>query len=344
MNPKIWIPLSAATITGIGAAWAGYQLVVERPTSGAVQQARFDDVVVAARPIPAGAELTTEDLRILRVERGSMPGEGASTPAALIGRVVVEPIATGQPLSANLLALSGTTPGLAATLPKGFRAITLEIDPHNGLESFLHPEAHVDIIATLGTGDTTAARTIAQNVRVLAVAGRLRGQKLEKTGEEEASLKNKYSVTLMVTPEQAAAVELAGDSGTPRLMLRPGGDEEISPFMGMSLAQLRGDEFADPFTTPESDWEPSTPVTTEPAPPTTVEPAPVTVTTPPEPVAPAPAPPKAKPRMHVIEIIRAGVVTRTEMPLRSAGSRSVRTPTERAVVNNDTAPATPADE
>lgn len=346
MNPKIWIPLSAAAITGVGAAWAGYQLVGQRPAPGAVQQVRFDDVVVAARPISAGAELAAEDLRILRVERGSMSGDAASTPAALIGRVVVEPIATGQPLSAKLLAQSGTTPGLAATLPKGFRAITLEIDPHSGLENFLQPEAHVDVIAALGTGDTTTARTIAQNVRVLAVAGRLRGQRLEKTGEEEASLKNKYSVTLMVTPEQAAAVELACDSGTPRLMLRPGGDEDISPFMGMSLAQLRGDEFADPFNATGSEWEPdrSIPVVTDPTPAPTTEPAQATATTPADPVAPAPAPPKSKPRTHVIEIIRAGIVTRTEMPLRSTGSRSVRTPTERAVVNNDNTPISPADE
>ena len=38
----------------------------------------------------------------------------------------------------------------AAGLPNGFRALTLEMDPHNGLSGFLYPEARVDIIAALG--------------------------------------------------------------------------------------------------------------------------------------------------------------------------------------------------
>jgi Flp pilus assembly protein CpaB len=231
-------------------------------------------------------------------------------------------------MSPALLADEGTVQGLSATLPDGYRAITIHVDRYSGLDGFLFPEAHVDVIAALGSGNDTAARTVAQNVRVLAVAGRLRGESLERTGEEQAAMGSEHNVTLMVTPEQAAAIQLACADGMPRLMLRPGSDSELHPFLGMTLAELRGDELGDPFQ--NSPWD-AEPVNTGPV--TPVDPP---ATQPVEPVGPA-QPPKVLPRMHVIEVIRAGVITRTALPAGGAGEQ--RAQPERAIANSDTGPA-----
>ena len=336
MNFKIWIPLSAATVAGAAAAWAGYQLVSQRPAVAHVPQVQLDSVVVAARELPAGTQLTEADLSVLRVERGSLPGPTVAKTSELLGRVVSTAVGPGQPLSAALLSQDGTIAGLSATLPNGFRAITIHVDPYSGLDGFLLPEAHVDVIAALGSGNEAAARTVAQNVRVLAVAGRLRGESIEKTGEEEASLSNDYSVTLMVTPEQAAAIELACDSGTPRLMLRAGTDTELHPFLGMTLAELRGDVLGDPFSS-GAQWEPvpeSMVGTQSPEPaPETSKITPVAVET------PAPAqPPKPVQRVHVVEVIRAGVISRSALPIGPTARPQPRPSAERAVVNNDVRP------
>jgi pilus assembly protein CpaB len=320
MNPKIWIPLTAAALTGSAAAWTGYQLISYEPAPTAVTPVLMDDVVVAARPIAAGTELTSDDLAVVRVEQGSISGMLSSASAAL-GRVTSEAIAQGQPVSASLFAEEGTTPGIAAALPKGFRALTLQMDPHNGLAGFLIPEARVDIISALGSGDAATARAIAQNVRVLAVAGRVRGQKIETTGEDAALLGNRYSVTLMVTIEQAAAIELALDTGMPRLALRASGDQDIQPFAGLTMAQLRGEVFGDPWETAQT-----LPVAADPLPINPATQPSDTSTTPPTEIKP-------RTRTHVVEVIRGGVVSRTEMPARTSPT------TERGVVNNEPKPA-----
>ena len=237
-----------------------------------------------------------------------------------------------------MLARDGTVPGLSATLPAGFRAITIHVDPYSGLDGFLYPEAHVDVIAALGSGNDSAARTIAQNVRVLAVAGRVRGDSMEETGEEAARITNEHNVTLMVTPEQAAAIQLACEDGTPRLMLRSGTDQEIHAFAGMTLAELRGEAFGDPFE-PRSPWEEEPLQVTEPVTPETNRPT----TQPGETQAAPPSEqPTALPRMHVIEVIRGGVISRTALPLGAVGDprTKARAAPERAVVKTESQSAT----
>src|SRR5690606_26692489 len=117
----------------------------------------------------------------------------------------------------------------------------------SGLQGFIHPEARVDIVGAFGNGDSAAARVVAQNVRVMAVEGRLVGQAAETEGNDAAALSSDFNVTLMVTPEQAAAIQLAAGAGMPRLTLRAGNDDELHPFLGLTLAELRGEAMADPF-------------------------------------------------------------------------------------------------
>lgn len=333
MNPKIWIPLSAATITGAVAAWAGYQLVLQQPEVSRGPQVLLDPVVVASRRLPAGTRLGAADLTVLKMERGTVPGSPAEDPSGLIGRVLSESVAEGQLMSPRLLAAEGTIQGLGATLPSGYRAITIRVDPYSGLEGFLVPEARVDVIAALGNGNDAAARTVAQNLRVLAVAGRLQGESVEQSGEERAAISNEHNVTLMVTPEQAAAIELACDEGTPRLMLRSGSDTELHPFAGLTLAELRGESFQDPFQTGKSPWE------TDPAPMKTLaEPDENSPATRPSDTDASQQPETPMPRMHIVEIIRGGVISRTALPV-GAAPEPARQPVERAVANTDTRPA-----
>src|SRR5207248_431333 len=88
-----------------------------------------------------------------------MPAEGlppslAKNPAELTGRVLLTQVAKGQVIPESLLAPKGSLGGLAATVPDGKRAITLEVNEVSGVAGMLTPRAHEKL--TGGRGITVA--------------------------------------------------------------------------------------------------------------------------------------------------------------------------------------------
>lgn len=328
-NLKKWAPFAAAGVLGLAAGGLGYTLVSRPPqlVGQPIERAAiaFDEIVVAARPLVAGAVLTEADLTLARIARESRPQTAFGDPALLTQgesgpRVVTQRIAAGQPVMQEHLAPQGTAGGLTAFLPDGYRAMSINVQPDTGLQGLLKPDAHVDIVAALRGEGALVVRTIAQNVRVLAVNGRLAGQGAyeEGTGEqlrdEKAGTKQ---VTLMVTPEQAGRLELAVSNGSPRLMLRAGSDRELTRFEGLTLAELRGNAGGDiekrELTEAFDPWEePAVPPASIPEvaviDPREIE-APLTGVGGPVPTT-RPATHSPEPKGHVIEVIRGGTVSR----------------------------------
>ena len=364
MNAKTWIPLSAAAVLGTGAAYVGFTLVSQTPVRVAAKPVELATLVIAARDVPAGTRLEADDLRVMSVKPGTLPEGFAADPAAAVGRVVIEPLHAGQAIGDALLAAADTQPGLAAVLPKGYRAITLELTRPAGVAEFLKPDARVDVVSGIRDGEEMSVRTVAQNLRVLAVDGLMAGQKRPEAeeGKSEPPPSANSNVTLMVTLEQAAAVELATVMGKPRLTLRAGGDQELSPFEGLTLAELRGVRPTNPTTpavaqaTPPqlpgrdpfgvSPWEPTQPVyapSTRPSSRPTADPfaRSETTTTP-------PAGGEWPQAVRYVEVIRGGVRTREAVPMPSAGKPAddpkaadtgVKPDPAHEFVGNDTRPA-----
>ena len=148
----------------------------------------------------------------------------------------------------GFLAPTGAGSGLQALVPEGMRAITVEVNEFSGVAGMLIPGCRVDVLATIqdDNGDNTLARTIVEDVKVTAV-GRAIGAR-----EEGAEMFR--SVTLVVTPKDAEAVELAATTGRPRLVLRSPMDVETgNGGNGITVAELRGKSnlnSTDPFSTP----------------------------------------------------------------------------------------------
>src|SRR5439155_10895400 len=121
----------------------------------------------------------------------------------------------------------------------------IEINEFSGVAGLLVPGCRVDVVSTLNDQETrhSVARTIVQNVKVLAVGQRLTvsnvGKKDEAAMSAEAAVAK--SVTLLVKPREAEAIELASSSGRTRLVLRGSFDESIrSGGDGVSVAELLG--------------------------------------------------------------------------------------------------------
>ena len=138
-----------------------------------------------------------------------------------VGAIVRVPVASGQPIYDPMVVFAKGSGFLAAILPKGMRAVAIDIAPNSDAGGFILPEDHVDILLT--RHDKTAERntgtekiitdTILRNVRVLAVDQAIE----EKTGQKVVVGK---TATIELTPEQAETLANAHQIGTLSLSLR----------------------------------------------------------------------------------------------------------------------------
>jgi pilus assembly protein CpaB len=137
------------------------------------------------------------------------------------GAIVRVPVAVGQPIYDPMVVFAKGSGFLAAVLPKGMRAVAMDITPQASAGGFILPEDHVDVLLThhdrqaektTGT-EKVVTDTILRNVRVLAV-----DQAVEEKGGQKVVLGK--TVTLELTPQQAETLAVSHEVGTLSLSLR----------------------------------------------------------------------------------------------------------------------------
>lgn len=296
MNWKSYMPLILAVVLGLVAAKVARDSMM-RNRAAAAGPVRSTKVVVAQMNIAPGQELTADLLTLGLIAADVPPPNTSTDPAALIGRVAATPMFTGQPVLEDLLVVRGAASGLQALVPRGMRAITVEVNETSALAGMLLPGCRVDVVSTITGTDKggAVACTIVQDVLVQAVGQRLTPAKPD-AGNDKADDGLFRTVTLIATPRDAEAIELASAGGRTRLVLRGTGDRALSESDGVSFVDLRGKTAAavyEPAPAPQ-------PVT-QPAPP----PAPVSADPFVEAAPPENAPP-SRPR-RTVTLLKAGV-------------------------------------
>ncbi len=157
------------------------------------------DVLVAARDLPAGLELTAADLRVSTVpESTAVTGARASDDAraALVGRTTAVALPAGIPLVPQLLA--GT--GLAGPPGTVVAAVRLADD---ALATLLAPGDRVDLLAAPAEGG--AGVTLARRALVLPSPPRAEGG-----GLLGSSVASRAPLLVAVRPDEATALAGAG--------------------------------------------------------------------------------------------------------------------------------------
>ena len=189
-------------------------------------------VLVARQAIGRGHVLKSSDLRW-------QPWPAADTEPSYVvrgkrkipefyGYVARRPIGEGEPISGADIVDPGKQGALAAALPPGRRAISVDIREENAASGLIMPGDDVDLLLALPvptpdngdsdkpSGDRYAVQTVLSNIRVLAIDQ-------EIVGRDGGAIIGK-TATLEVTPKQAEIVALAGDmaqgTGNLRLALR----------------------------------------------------------------------------------------------------------------------------
>ncbi|MBI4467963.1 MAG: Flp pilus assembly protein CpaB [Acidobacteria bacterium] len=203
-------------------------------TFGAAEPKR---VVIAALPISLGARVSVEQLKVVEWPDNLLPQGTFEDPAKVVDRVAASDFTPGEAILTSRLAPEGTTAGLSAIIPDGFRAITVRVDEVIGVAGFIAPGTFVDLIATsvsLGNQSESNSRMILQNVKVLAS-----GQTIEtrESGKDGKPIEVK-TVTLQVSPEQAEALALAATAGKIQLVMRNTTDQEIVQTSGTTAGRV----------------------------------------------------------------------------------------------------------
>lgn len=168
------------------------------------------DAVVATRDLAVGRTVVAGDLSTRAVHRSQLPAGVVTDPRAAVGRVVAVPVLRGSYVVRRSVAPRRRT-GLDGVVPPGMRAmrvvVTDALAPRVG--------AAVDVLATYDpstAGDDGGTIVVAAGVTVLGT---------DRRGGTGAGRTGAAGVTLLVDPDQAAALADAQANGVVTVALVP---------------------------------------------------------------------------------------------------------------------------
>lgn len=245
------------------------------------------DVVLAAKPLQVGTTIKPDDLKVQKTPKEAFPKGAFSKVEEVIDRPVISNILLDEPILDGRLAARGAGLGLAPIIPVGMRAVSVRVNEVVGVAGFVLPGMHVDVLVTghpPGSEDHSVTTTALQDITVLSA-----GQSLQSDPRGQAI--NAPVVTLLVTPEQAEVLTLAGNETKIQLVLRNTSDKTITNTAGQKLQSLYRMRGGRPIGTPGAVGDEERPVVRRP------RPRPVEVA---QAVIPAPAPPPVPDQIVVI--------------------------------------------
>jgi pilus assembly protein CpaB len=227
MKPARIIVLVIAVVAGGIAALLAGRSEPPPPAPAPVAQLETTDVLIANSDIGLGNTVLEQNLR-WQTWPAAAAGPNfirkSERPEAirdLAGSIARAPFSSGEPIRESKLIKANGSGYMAAILPSGMRAISVEISPETGAGGFILPNDHVDVI--LSRRDRLAEKSagveihtsevILSNVRVLAIDQTVE----EKNGQRVVVGK---TATLELGPRQAETLALSRQLGTLSLALR----------------------------------------------------------------------------------------------------------------------------
>ena len=178
-------------------------------------------MVVAATDIEAGDVLSNDMVRMTEHPSRYLPEGAIQSRALAAGRTAAVPILRGEPVTSRKI---GRTTGASSVVPAGMRAYSL--GAHSGISIAMLPKAgdHVDVLATFPgevLGDPTTV-TILRFARVASVTtGKKAGGAVASQLVGDGSAHSNWSLTLLVTPEEAERLAMAESLGRVAVVLAP---------------------------------------------------------------------------------------------------------------------------
>jgi pilus assembly protein CpaB len=223
------IVLFVATTTYINR----YLQSLKAPVSTTVEPLLVAPVVVAAEDLPVGIMIQQHQVRTISWPAEALPLDAAASPEEIVGALTTASIVTNEPVLPNKYVVDDDHSLMSLKIPRGMRAVSIRVDAVSGISGFVTPGTKVDVITVMETTHVDGGRgafTLLEDIDVLAIA--------QEMDTRDAEPKVVSTVTLLVTPDQAERLALAGRGGSLQLSLRSYRDRYPTGTSGVSLAQI----------------------------------------------------------------------------------------------------------
>lgn len=249
-NKRFLVAIAGALCFGLIAVVSVSRYLTAAQTLGG----NASKVVLTKVDLPVGTKLSAEQLTVAQLPSGSTPNGTFESADKLIGRVTLSSIAAREVVTESKLAPGGTSAGLSAVIPDGYRAMTVRVDEVVGVSGFITPGTLVDVVVVTQPPENsktkdTISKIVLQNIKVLAS-----GQNIDRSKDDREASAVK-SVTLLVTPEQAEKLALAATEGKVTLVMRNSVDQQNETTTGANKRSMLTGEAAtqvgDPSTANE---------------------------------------------------------------------------------------------
>ena len=221
-------------IAAIVTAWIGYRISNQQPSDKINVVVPSFTQVVARLDIPAGHELTADDMDAANTQQQDK--RTFSNLQSLIGKVTTMPIAKGTAFKTSHFPTDSL---LGQALSAHERAVAIKVNEVIGVGGFIKPGDYVDVLlylrANRETGEVSSAQVVLTNVKVLAygaltneteasqekvltqpIQGKLGTGSRSDTKQE----KDSRSAILAVQHQDVSKLMLADNTGILRLALR----------------------------------------------------------------------------------------------------------------------------
>ena len=233
MDRRFLTVLGLSLIFALVVSTIFYYQVTGQPSAPAPVQTNLKDVVTATKPLPVGVTIKPGDVKLSKVTADQFPKGGFSRVEEVLDRPVVSNVLSEEPVLEGRLAARGSGLGLAPVIPVGMRAVSVHVTDVAGVSGFVLPGLRVDVLVTGRPpgNDGSMTTTCLQNILVLSA-----GQTIQPDARGQAI--QTPTVTLLVTPEQAETITLAGNEGKIQLVLRNSSDQEVAKTPGSYVARL----------------------------------------------------------------------------------------------------------
>jgi Flp pilus assembly protein CpaB len=159
-----------------------------------------------------------------------VPPNALLNPVQVVGKVLTDRMVLDQPFTKACFAREGTGVYLAAAVPPGKRAMSVQLTDWSGMAGLLYPGSVVDVLvsfkAIAGTQDSTEmmSTTLLQGLQVLAIGSQSIADEHYRDKEPGALAQhgqmNFRMVTVLVDPKQAEILQLAMQNGSISLAMR----------------------------------------------------------------------------------------------------------------------------
>jgi len=215
-----------AVLVGLAGAFTARHYLYQEPAAPPPAAPEIINFPLASTDLPTGKRLALGDISLVpmthqqSVDRGIRGDRAMINPDQIIGRILKQPLKPGEPFLTTNLYPEGTGPNLSDRLKPGLRAVTVDVSGSGILEGFANPGSVVDVLFRSTKSRTPsghrsipeATYTLVEGVEVLAL-GHATTPGVMSSGDVQ-------SVTLAVTPEQAAALKVVEGRGELSLALR----------------------------------------------------------------------------------------------------------------------------